>query len=48
MDDKLTKAEVRQGTGPRAMVSVLFASMTLAIVIGALLIWYFYFNYSPT
>ena len=33
--------EVRQGTGPRATVSVLFASVALAAVAGAIIIAYF-------
>ena len=34
--------EVRQGTGPRATVSVLLSSLGLAAVAGALLLAYFY------
>jgi hypothetical protein len=33
--------EVRQGTGPRAMVSVLFISLSMAMVVGAALLAYF-------
>ena len=33
--------EVRQGTGPRAMVSVLLISLTMAGVLGAVLLAYF-------
>lgn len=33
--------EVRQGTGPRAMVSVLLMSLTMAVVLGAALLAYF-------
>lgn len=33
--------EVRQGTGPRAMVSVLFASLAAAGVAGVLIVLYF-------
>lgn len=33
--------EVRQGTGPRATVSVLFVSLVAAALIGAVLIVYF-------
>ena len=43
MNEDVTKTEARQGTGPRQMVSVLFVSMTLAILAGAVLLWYFYF-----
>ena len=32
--------KVRQGTGPRAMVSVLLISLLLAVVVGALLLAY--------
>lgn len=34
--------EVRQGTGPRATVSVLLGSLVLAAVAGVLLLAYFY------
>jgi hypothetical protein len=34
--------EVRQGTGPRATVSVLFVSTIMAGIAGALLLAYFY------
>jgi hypothetical protein len=34
--------KVRQGTGPRAMVSVLLISLLLAAVVGALLLAYFF------
>ena len=47
-DQDLTKTEARQGTGPRAMVSVLFISLTLAALAGAVLLWYFYFAAAPT
>ena len=43
MEENVTKTEARQGTGPRQMVSVLFVSMGLAILAGAILLWYFYF-----
>jgi hypothetical protein len=33
--------EVRQGTGPRAMVSVLFISLTMAALLGTALLTYF-------
>jgi len=33
--------EVRQGTGPRATVSILLVSVTLAALVGAALIGYF-------
>jgi hypothetical protein len=36
--------EVRQGTGPRATVSVLFISLVSAVVAGALLLAYFFFR----
>ena len=36
--------EVRQGTGPRAMVSVLFISLVSAVVAGAILLAYFFFR----
>ena len=34
--------EVRQGTGPRATVTVLITSLLAAAVVGALLLIYFY------
>ena len=34
--------EVRQGTGPRNMVSVLLVSLLMAMIAGALLYAYFY------
>jgi hypothetical protein len=34
--------QVRQGTGPRAMVSVLLISLALAALVGLLLLAYFY------
>lgn len=46
-DPELTKTEARQGTGPRHMVSVLFISVTLAVVVGVLLLAYFYLTTSP-
>jgi hypothetical protein len=33
--------EVRQGTGPRATVSVLFVSLAAALVAGVILVGYF-------
>lgn len=39
--------EVRQGTGPRATVSVLFVSLTLAAMAGVALLAYFYFGSTP-
>ena len=36
--------EVRQGTGPRATVSVLLISLTLAVIVGVALLAYFYFG----
>jgi hypothetical protein len=35
--------KVRQGTGPRSMVSVLLISLLAAAVIGAALLYYFIF-----
>lgn len=46
-DEELTKTEIRQGTGPRQMVSVLFASIALAVLASGVLLWYFYFTASP-
>jgi len=37
MPAKLTTVEARQGTGPRAMVWVLIASLTLAVIAGLVL-----------
>jgi hypothetical protein len=39
--------KVRQGTGPRATVSVLLVSLTLAAVAGIALLAYFYFGATP-
>ena len=39
--------KVRQGTGPRATVSVLLVSLTLAAVVGIALLTYFYFGPVP-
>jgi hypothetical protein len=36
--------KVRQGTGPRATVSVLFISLILAAMAGMVLLAYFYFR----
>jgi hypothetical protein len=36
--------KVRQGTGPREMVSVLLVSVLGAIAVGALLLIFFYFG----
>jgi hypothetical protein len=36
--------KVRQGTGPRATVSVLFISLTMAAVSGSILLVYFLFR----
>ena len=47
MEEKISKTEVRQGTGPRQMVSVLFVSMALAILAGGFLLWYFFLGASP-
>ena len=46
-DPELTKTEARQGTGPRQMVSVLFISITLAVVIGIVLFAYSLLTTSP-
>jgi len=35
--------KVRQGTGPRSMVSVLLVSLLAAAIIGAGLLYYFFF-----
>jgi hypothetical protein len=40
--------KVRQGTGPRATVSVLLISLMLAAIAGAALLAYFYFVQTPT
>jgi hypothetical protein len=34
--------KLRQGTGPRAMVSVLLVSLLLAAIAGAVLLFYFF------
>jgi hypothetical protein len=39
--------KVRQGTGPREMVSVLVVSLLGAIAVGALLLVFFYFGNAP-
>ena len=39
--------KVRQGTGPRSTVSVLFISLTLAAVADLALLAYFYFGATP-
>jgi hypothetical protein len=39
--------KVRQGTGPRAMVSVLLASLLMAAVAGILLLLYYWYTW-PT
>jgi hypothetical protein len=39
--------KVRQGTGPREMVSVLLVSVLGAIAVGALLLIFFYFGSAP-
>ena len=36
--------KVRQGTGPRSIVSVLLISLTLAPLVGVVLLAYFYFG----
>jgi hypothetical protein len=36
--------KVRQGTGPRATVSVLLTSLALATFVGVVLLGYFYFG----
>jgi hypothetical protein len=40
--------KVRQGTGPRATVSVLLISLMLAALAGVALLAYFYFGVTPT
>ena len=40
--------KVRQGTGPRATVSVLLLSLTLAAIVGLALLAYFYFGLAPS
>jgi len=40
--------KVRQGTGPRIMVSVLLISLLLAAIAGAALLYYYYFLAQPT
>ena len=40
--------KVRQGTGPRATVSVLLISLLLAALVGAALLAYFYFGPTAT
>jgi hypothetical protein len=39
--------KVRQGTGPRTTVSVLLVSLTLAAIVGVVLLTYFYFSPTP-
>jgi hypothetical protein len=39
-----TTVKVRQGTGPRATVSVLFVSLAMAAIAGAVLLAYFIFG----
>ncbi len=39
---EVTKTEARQGTGPRQMVSVLTISIGLAVLVGAVLLVWFY------
>ena len=39
--------KVRQGTGPREMVSVLVVSLLGAVAVGALLLVFFYFGNAP-
>ena len=39
--------KLRQGTGPRATVSVLLIALTLAAIAGAALLAYFYFGPVP-
>lgn len=46
-DPELTRTEARQGGGPRQMVSVLFISVTLAVIAGVLLVAYFYLTTAP-
>jgi hypothetical protein len=42
-----TTVKVRQGTGPRNMVSVLLISLLAAAIVGAALLLYFYFLRPP-
>jgi hypothetical protein len=42
-----TTVKVRQGTGPRTTVSVLLLSLTLAALVGAALLVYFYLGPTP-
>ncbi len=39
--------KVRQGTGPRVMVSVLLISLLLAAIAGAALLFYYYARVTP-
>lgn len=39
--------KVRQGTGPRTTVSVLLVSLTLAAIVGVVLLTYFYSSPTP-
>jgi hypothetical protein len=39
--------KVRQGTGPRAMVSVLLLSLLMAAIAGFVLLFYFFFVWPP-
>jgi hypothetical protein len=39
--------KVRQGTGPRSMVSVLLISLLAAAIVGAALLYYFIFVRPP-
>jgi hypothetical protein len=39
--------DVRQGTGPRATVTVLIVSLLAAAVVGALLLIFFYLGSTP-
>jgi hypothetical protein len=39
---------VRQGTGPRATVSMLLISMTCAVAAGLLLLTYFVWGFGPS
>jgi hypothetical protein len=39
--------KMRQGTGPRAMVSVLLLSLLMAAIAGVVLLYYFFFVLPP-
>jgi hypothetical protein len=41
-EESVETRKLRQGTGPRAMVSVLFISICLAVIAGAIFLGVFY------